>query len=218
MLVNTKITMNRAIESEKLTRATFRRAVKYLCDRDPDLARVIVDYGHPPMWLRKPGFSTLVYIILGQQISLASARATFDRLREAARPLTPYRFLTLDDTALHDIGFSRQKTYYCRQLSLSIRQKELKLFELENMDNKTARSELTKIKGIGPWTADIYLLMALRRPDIWPSTDLAIAVATQKLKKIPVRPGVDKLNEISNLWRPWRSVAARVLWHYYLSR
>ncbi len=86
------------------------------------------------------------------------------------------------------------------------------------MDNKTARSELTKIKGIGPWTADIYLLMALRRPDIWPSTDLALVVATQKLKKIPVRPDVDKLNEISQPWRPWRSVAARILWHYYLSR
>ncbi len=210
--------MNRAIESKQLTRRTFRRALKYLSDRDPDLARVIDDYGHPPMWLRKPGFSTLVYIILEQQVSLASARATFDRLCEAARPLTPYRFLTLDDTALHAIGFSRQKTHYCRQLSQAIRQKELKLSELENMDNKTARSELTKIKGIGPWTADIYLLMALRRPDIWPSTDLALVVATQKLKKIPVRPDVDKLNEISQPWRPWRSVAARILWHYYLSR
>ena len=139
--------MNRAIESEQLTRRTFRRALKYLSDRDPDLARVIDDYGHPPMWLRKPGFSTLVYIILAQQVSLASARATFDRLCEAACPLTPYRFLALDDTALNAIGFSRQKTYYCRQLSQAIRQKELKLSEIENMDNKTARSELTKIKG-----------------------------------------------------------------------
>ena len=209
--------MNRAIESEKLTSRSFRRALKYLSDRDPDLARVIDHYGHPPMPLRKPGFSTLVYIILGQQVSLASARATFDRLCKTVCPLTPYRFLTLDDAALNAIGFSRQKTYYCRQLSLAIRQKELKLSELANMDNKAARSELTKIKGIGPWTADIYLLMALRRPDIWPSTDLALVAATQKLKKIPVRPDVDKLKEISNPWRPWRSVAARILWHYYLS-
>jgi len=214
---NIEAAMVRASGPEQLTEGTFLKALKYLYDRDPDLAYVINEYGTPPMWLREPGFSTLVHIILEQQVSLASAQAAFDRLCEAVSPLTPSGFLTLDDATLKVIGFSRQKTHYCRQLSWAIHQRELNLQELEKMDNTTARSELIKISGIGPWTADIYLLMALRRPDIWPSADLALAVATQKLKKLLSRPDVDELNEISSPWRPWRAVAARVLWHYYLS-
>jgi DNA-3-methyladenine glycosylase II len=85
------------------------------------------------------------------------------------------------------------------------------------MDDATARAELTKLKGIGPWTANIYLLMALRRADIWPSNDLALIVAMQNLKKLDHRPDGNEMRELSNIWRPWRAVAARILWHYYLS-
>jgi DNA-3-methyladenine glycosylase II len=169
------------------------------------------------MWNRRPGFSTLLHIILEQQVSLASARAAFDRLRAAASPLTPARFLEFDDAQLKAIGFSRQKTAYGRHLAQSMMDGHFKLAALKKMDDATAREELLKLKGVGPWTADIYLLMALRRPDVWPSGDLALAVAVQRVNRLQLRPTLDEMEEIGAGWRPWRAVAARVLWHYYLS-
>ena len=129
----------------------------------------------------------------------------------------PEGFLELDDATLKNIGFSRQKTAYCRHLARSILEKRLNLTGLGEMDTAAARSELMKIKGIGPWTADIYLLSALRRPDIWPKGDLALAVSVQKVKNLASRPTPDELEAISTLWRPWRAVAARILWHDYLN-
>jgi DNA-3-methyladenine glycosylase II len=170
------------------------------------------------MWNRRPGFPTLLHIILEQQVSLASARAAFDRLRAAASPLTPARFLELDDATLKAIGFSRQKTAYGRHLAQSIVHGHFRLAALNRMDDATARAELLKLNGVGPWTADIYLLMALRRPDVWPSGDLALALAVQRVKRLPSRPTPDELDAIGAAWRPWRAVAARVLWHYYLSQ
>ncbi len=169
------------------------------------------------MWERKPGFSTLIHIILEQQVSLASARAAHARLLVEASPLTPRRFLELDDSTLRRIGFSRQKTHYGRQLSEALAQGMLDLDELARLDDETARKQLVQIKGIGVWTADIYLLMALRRPDIWPTGDLAIAVAAQEVKRLEVRPSGQELAEMASAWRPWRAVAARILWHHYLS-
>lgn len=209
--------MNRAFDSVVLADSTFISSVNYLCGQDYDLAYVIDKHGNPPFWQREPGFSTLVYIILEQQVSLASARAAYDKLCVAVDPLNPSGFLALNDTALKSIGFSRQKTSYCRGLSTAIRRGELDLPQLEMMDDATARAELTKLKGIGPWTANIYLLMALRRADIWPTNDLALVVAMQNLKKLDHRPDGHEMRELSNPWRPWRAVAARILWHYYLS-
>ena len=193
------------------------RAVQLLARRDPDLRRVVRRFGAPPMWARESGFSTLLHIILEQQVSLASARAAHTRLLEVATPLTPSRFLRLDDATLKAVGFSRQKTLYGRELARSIVDGLLDLDALSSMDDATVRSELIKIKGIGRWTADIYLLMVLRRPDIWPTGDLALAVAAQKVKRLEARPTQEDLNEMSEAWRPWRAVAARILWHYYLS-
>src|SRR5258706_482657 len=150
------------------------RGLRHLSAADPDLAVVVKRLGAPPMWQREPGFPTLVHIILEQQVSLASARAAFDRLAAAARPLTPKRFLEFDDATLKTFGFSRQKTTYCRHLAESILEGEFDLEGLHHMDDSTVRSEMIKIKGIGRWTADIYLLMALRRPNIWPGGDLAL--------------------------------------------
>jgi len=169
------------------------------------------------MWEREAGFSTLLHIILEQQVSLASARAAHTKLLEIAKPLTPRRFLKLDDATLKAVGFSRQKTRYGRELARSIIQRELDLDGLMSLDDGAVRSELIKINGIGRWTADIYLLMVLRRPDIWPSGDLALAVAAQHVKKLKTRPTPDELDEIGIAWKPWRAVAARILWHYYLS-
>ncbi len=169
------------------------------------------------MWAREPGFSTLLHIILEQQVSLASARAAHTRLIDLASPLTPQRFLELDDVALKAAGFSRQKTGYGRNLARAIVEGSLDLDALGSMDDAAVRSELVKIKGIGRWTADIYLLMVLRRPDIWPVGDLALAVAAQKVKRLRSRPAPERLDGISVQWKPWRAVAARILWHYYLS-
>jgi DNA-3-methyladenine glycosylase II len=195
----------------------LNRAVRSLSRRDGDLRSVVKKFGPPPMWARESGFSTLLHIILEQQVSLASAKAAHAKLLELTSPLTPPRFLELDDATLKAVGFSRQKTHYGRELARSIVEGLLDLDALSFEDDATVRSELIKIKGIGRWTADIYLLMVLRRPDIWPTGDLALAVAAQRLKRMRTRPTQEDLDKMSEAWKPWRAVAARILWHYYLS-
>jgi DNA-3-methyladenine glycosylase II len=201
-----------------LSHATLAQGVAFLSSVDQDFARITAQLGHPPLWARQPGFPTLVNIILEQQVSLASARAAFIKLQARTLAVTPETFLALDEAELKEIGFSRQKTAYCRKLALSLLTNEIDLNALEALDDPSARSTLMKIKGIGPWTADIYLLMALLRPDIWPAGDLAIAAALQELKGLSSRPGPAELDRIAIPWRPWRAVAARLLWHYYLSK
>jgi DNA-3-methyladenine glycosylase II len=200
-----------------LTPATLARAVRRLTRRDPDLARLVATYGPPPLWARQPGFPTLIHIILEQQVSLASALAAFNRLKAAAAPLTPEKFLQFTDAELKTIGFSRQKTGYGRHLAQAMLEGRLRPSALNRMDDDAVKAELIKLKGIGAWSADIYLLMVLRRPDAWPSGDLALAVAAQKAKRLRARPSPEKLETLSEAWRPWRAVAARVLWHAYLS-
>jgi DNA-3-methyladenine glycosylase II len=193
------------------------RGIRLLARRDPDLGRVVEKFGPPPMWGREAGFSTLLHIILEQQVSLASARAAHNKLLEFASPITPHGFLKLDDATLKAAGFSRQKTSYARELAKSLVDGRLDLDALRDIDDDAVRSELIKIKGIGRWTADIYLLMVLRRPDIWPAGDLALAVAARHVKRLKSRPTPRELDEIGEAWKPWRAVAARILWHYYLS-
>ena len=196
---------------------TLSQGISYLTSVDSDLAKVIVDLGNPPLWSRQPGFPTMIHIILEQQVSLASARAAFNKLHESVGEITPEHFLELTDVELKAIGFSRQKTGYCRELSNALLNGTLDLEGLNSLDDTSARNELMKIKGIGPWTADIYLLMALLRPDIWPSGDLALAKAVHKIKNLTSTPTQEKLIEIAAKWKPWRAVAARIVWHYYLS-
>jgi DNA-3-methyladenine glycosylase II len=201
-----------------LDEMAFQFSLRELAVRDTDLARVIETYGAPPLWIREPGFPSLVYIILEQQVSLASARAAFQRLRAAADPLTPARFLKLSDTQLKQIGFSRQKTLYTRLLAESLVKHHLDLDDLHDLPDDTARKFLVALKGIGAWTADIYLLSALRRPDIWPIGDLALATAVQEVKRLRARPSPERLEKLSQPWRPYRAVAARLFWHAYLSK
>jgi DNA-3-methyladenine glycosylase II len=201
-----------------LNEATFARCVKTLSVRDDDLARVVKKYGAPPLWVREPGFPTLVYIILEQQVSLASAKAAFDRLNAAVRPLTPHRFLKLTNDDLLRIGFSRQKTLYTRLLAESLARGYFDLRNLRDLHDDAARKMLVAFKGIGNWTADIYLLSALRRSDIWPIGDLALATAVQEVKRLRQRPSPEKLEKMSAPWKPWRAVAARLFWHHYLSK
>jgi DNA-3-methyladenine glycosylase II len=170
------------------------------------------------MWARAPGFPTLIHIILEQQVSLASARAAFERLLALASPLTPERFLALDDATLRGAGFSRQKSHYSRLLATAMIEGQLDLAGLIHLPDEQVRAALIQRKGIGPWSADIYLLMALGRPDIWPAGDLALQIAAQQVKQLPQRPSADAMTVLAEPWRPWRAVAARLLWHHYLSK
>lgn len=200
-----------------LNETVFSQGVRLLAARDAHLAEVVQKYGQPQLWVREPGFPTLVYIILEQQVSLASAKAAFDRLNAAVRPLTPHRFLKLTDSELLRIGFSRQKTLYTRLLAESLARRYFNLRDLHDLQDDAARKMLVAFKGIGKWTADIYLLSALRRPDIWPAGDLALATAVQEVKRLRSHPSPERLEKMSAPWRPWRAVAARLFWHHYLS-
>lgn len=201
-----------------LDERSLARAVRTLTRRDPELAAVVRQYGTPPLWQREPGFATLVHLVLEQQVSLASARAAFERLRAAVPALEAEHFLPLSDAALRSIGFSRQKTTYCRALADSILRSELDLAGLGSLDDDAVRATLTRINGIGQWTANLYLLMALRRPDAFPSSDLALLVAAQQVKRLRHRPSPERLERLAENWRPYRAAAARVLWHFYLSK
>lgn len=201
---------------KRLTRASLARGVRALAEVDADLGGVARAYGLPPLWEREEGFATLVLTILEQQVSLASALAAFERLRAAAPTVTPESFLDFDDARLRAFGFSRQKALYCRLLARAVIDGELDLSKLSSSSDDEARAELVKLKGIGAWTAEIYLLRALLRPDAWPAGDLALQLAARQVKRLPVRPTSAELDALAERWRPWRAVAARLLWLHYL--
>lgn len=187
-----------------------------MVELDKDLKRMVDLDGVPPLWNRVPGFMTLVHIILEQQVSLASAQAAFDRLIDVLPKAEPQSFLSLDDATLLKVGFSRQKTRYVRCLAELLMDGTLSLASLKEMDDDAARSELMQVTGIGLWTADIYLLMALGRADIWPVGDLALIKSIMHIKGFSSKPEPEVMAEITNSWRPWRSIAARILWNHYL--
>ncbi len=185
---------------------------------DADLAGVLARHGTPPLWGREPGFATLVQIILEQQVSLASGRAAFARLLGVAGKMTPARVGKLSERQIRAAGLTRQKAAYVRGIARAIVAGEFDVHGLEAMDDAGAHAELVKLKGIGPWSADIYLLMALGRRDVWPSHDLALASAMRDVKRLRSLPKPERQLQIAEEWRPWRAVAARLLWQHYLNR
>lgn len=199
-----------------LTQRSLALAARELAARDRTLAEIHATYGDPPLWRRATGFPTLVHIILEQQVSLKSARSMLTRLEATIQPFTPSRFIELGDAYLRSLGVTRQKSAYLLHLAEFIVNGELSFTKLTRMSDDDARLLLTRIKGIGFWSADVYLLMAMRRPDIWPSGDLALAVAMKDLKGLAQRPGAEELERLAEKWRPHRAVAARMLWQYYL--
>ena len=203
---------------EALTEATLASAAQILAGRDPDLALILERLGPPPLWARPPGFPTLVKIILEQQVSLASASRLFARLRKHTVPFRPGRVIELGESHLKALGLTRQKTAYCLHLAESLRDKRLRLSRLPYMTDDEVKAALMEVKGIGAWSADVYLLMVLRRPDIWPAGDLALATAAFKVKRLKRRPTPEALTKLAEPWRPFRSVAARMLWQHYLAR
>jgi DNA-3-methyladenine glycosylase II len=206
------------LNDEALTDTTLRAAVRALGEREPTFAASTARFGVPPLWARERSFATLVHLILEQQVSLASALAAFERLKLAIGPdVEPGAFLALDDGSLREIGFSRQKAGYARELAFAFVD-GFDLAAVEREDDDDVRRRLTAFRGIGRWTADVYLTMCLLRPDVWPSGDLALAVGARELLELPARPiqDEDELERLAERWRPYRAVAARIVWNHYL--
>jgi DNA-3-methyladenine glycosylase II len=205
-----------------LDEASLLLGVQALSATDRDLAGIIARHGPPPLWAREPGFETLVKIILEQQVSLGSAVAALGRLRAAlgiddGAPLTPAAVIELGEEAMRTAGLTRQKAAYLAGLASDVDTGRLDLAAVAASSDDEARASLTAVTGIGRWTADIYLLMALGRPDVWPDGDLALAAAIRRAKGLATLSSRDEQRSIAEAWRPWRAVAARILWHAYLA-
>jgi DNA-3-methyladenine glycosylase II len=200
-----------------LTEETYGTGLNTMMEHDPDLAAVVRQWGKPPFWVHPPGFAGLIIAILSQQVSLESATAAFSKLAERVDPLTPEGFLTLDERALKKIGFSRQKAAYARNLASEMLDGRVDLGVLDQRMDHQVRDILVRLRGVGPWTANCYLLFSLRRPDAWPSGDLALAKAIQEIRGLAEMPSWEEIDEIADQWRPLRAIAARILWHHYLS-
>jgi DNA-3-methyladenine glycosylase II len=198
-----------------MARLDLKRGLAELAEADRDFARVLELYGPPPRRVRPPGFATLTQAILAQQVSRASADAIWSRLAAAVAPFTPEGVLALDEPALRRLGLSQQKARYARALAAALAEGRLNLRRLARAEDEAAIEMLTALPGIGRWTAEIYLLAALQRPDVWPAADLALAIAVERLKGLPARPTARETIALAEAWRPWRAVAARLLWHYY---
>lgn len=201
-----------------LNTQTLFQAVDELRGMDQHLDEVVGQFGPPPMWGRNPGFAALVKIILEQQVSLASGQAVYSTLQCRLGKVSAHKVASTPTSQLRRWGLTRQKATYCSELAQSVVSGRLNLRSLTVADDNDVRTALIGVKGIGPWTASVYLLMVLRRPDIWPDGDVALAESARQVKRLNLRPGFGQLRDMAASWAPWRSVAARILWHAYLSR
>ncbi|MFO1392483.1 MAG: hypothetical protein U1F09_01785 [Steroidobacteraceae bacterium] len=199
-----------------MTRSTLHEAASELARRDTALRGIHERLGTPPLWGRQPGFATLVHIILEQQVSIPAARTLFLRLKRHLGGMTAERVAATSVVALQRFGLTRQKAGYCHGLALRIVDGQLDLGAAARAPDELGRRELLAVPGLGPWSVDIYYLMALRRPDVWPTGDLALAVAMRELEGMSRLPTRDEQAHVARRWSPWRSVAARLLWAHYL--
>jgi DNA-3-methyladenine glycosylase II len=190
-------------------------ALDALARRDDDIARAYAACGLPPVRSSPTGFEGLLHIVVCQQVSAAAGRAIMARMEAACPAMTGEAFLKLDDAALRAVGLSRQKMRYSRGLAEDLASGRLDLDGLDTLDDVAAIECLTQVKGLGRWSAECYLLFALMRPDVWPADDLAVQAAAQRLKDLPARPTSKELDVLAEPWRPYRSAAARFLWHIY---
>lgn len=208
--------------SGKVYKKITAQNLKLICDKlsniDPHLKLIISMYGYPPFWNRDATFSTLLHIILEQQVSLESAKAAFIKLGNKIKIITPENLLLLTDEELKACYFSRQKIKYVRDLAEKILSKELNLTKLSNLDDETIRNELKKIKGIGDWTANIFLMFALQRCDCFPHGDIALIKTIKEIKELNSETTSTTIISITNKWAPYRTVASYILWHFYLCK
>lgn len=193
-----------------------------LCDKlfrkDKDLRKIIKQHGYPPMWVRPATFQTLILFILEQQVSLASAYAAFKKLKEKIGYVTPAKILSLTDEELRSCYFSRQKIVYARELAKAIESKQLRLKKFSDAHEDEVRIELKKIKGIGDWTVDVYLMHALQRSDLFPLGDIALVNSLKETKKLHVGVTREDMLVIAESWRPYRTIASMILWHSYIQK
>ncbi len=194
---------------------SLRPALEALAARDRDIAAAYAACGLPPLRSSPAGFDGLLRVIVSQQVSIASARAIMGRLEAALRPMTPEAFLELDDEDLRLVGLSRPKMRYCRGLAEDLISGRLDLGALDGLDDDAAIEHITRVKGLGRWSAECYLLFSLRRPDVWPADDLAVQASVQRLKGLEARPTTKEMDALAEPWRPYRSAAARFCWHFY---
>jgi DNA-3-methyladenine glycosylase II len=203
--------------ANKFTQSNYHTICDNLAAIDPDLAAIIKTYGYPPFWSRANTFETLVHIILEQQVSLASALSALNKLKERVQELTAARALLLTDEEMRACYCSRQKASYIRYLAKAILSGQLNLTELEELPDDLVRAKLLALKGIGNWTADVYLMFVLQHADVFPVGDLAAVNALKRVKNLPASITKDEVTAIAAKWRPHRTVATMLLWHYYLS-
>lgn len=202
---------------EQFTASDYHLICDKLASKDDDLSKIITDYGYPPIWIRPNTFESLVHIILEQQVSLASAMAALNKLKEQIGEVTPVRVLLLSDEEFRACYFSRQKTAYVRYLAEAIVSGQIDLATLAQKEDEDIRRELTNLKGIGNWTVDVYLMFTLQRPDIFPMGDLAAVNALKKVKSLPPTTTREEMVSLILQWKPYRTIACMLLWHAYLS-
>ena len=196
----------------------FRKLCDWIVVNDARFEPVLQNFGYPPMWFRSPNFDTLILTILEQQVSLAAARAAYNKLVQKIEIITPENLLTLTDEELRNCYFSRQKIRYARILASEIAEGRLNLDELNKMAEYEIRLRLIQLKGIGHWTIDMYVLMSLHFADIFPPGDLATIKAVFELKLLPAGTGKNDIIRYMEKFKPYRSVATYLLWHYYLEK
>jgi DNA-3-methyladenine glycosylase II len=201
---------------ESFNKDNFQQRCNQLAKHDAHLQSIIQQYGHPPMWSRPATFASLIHIILEQQVSLASAKAALNKLKEKTGTITPEKVLKLSDAELRACYFSRQKIVYARCLAEAVVTKKLNLKKLGTRTDDEIRNELKKIKGIGDWTVDVYLLFVLQRSDIFPTGDLAMMNALKEIKQLPKHTTKEEIIQLAEQWRPHRSLATMLLWHHYI--
>lgn len=201
----------RLIENE----ADVREGVLALRRKCSTMRRVHDAVGDPPVRREEDGLAGLLRIVVAQQVSAASAEAIWRRAATAIRPMTARQIRRLGDEDLRGAGLSRPKIATMRAVAEAVATGALDLSSLRRLDDDAVRDSLTSVRGIGPWTADIYLMFCLGRADSWASGDLALQIAAKHAFRLDERPGRDVLEELAGRWRPWRGVAARLLWKYY---
>jgi len=199
----------------KFTESTFKAICHKLAAKDADLKWVIDTYGYPPMWSRPNNFDSLVHIILEQQVSLASALAALNKLRERLQEITPARVLLLTDEEFKACYCSRQKAAYIKYLAEAIINGEINLEHFEETPDDEIRTKLTALKGIGNWTVDIYLMFVLHRADYYPIGDLAQVNALKRLKGLPISATREEIIAVAEQWSPYRTVASMILFHLF---
>lgn len=202
---------------QEFTPANFQSFCDTVGSADADLQKIIDTYGYPPFWSRANSFESLVHIILEQQVSLAAANSALNKLRERVQEITPARILLLTDEEMRASYVSRQKNGYIRCMAEAILNGQISLEEFPAMPDNEVRAKLVALKGIGNWTADVYMISALHRADIFPIGDLAAVNALKRVKNLPKEAPAEQLLAIAENWKPYRTIAAKLLWHYYLS-